>query len=241
MDGVELRQYLQQSVRKLKACTTLDELRGSFVGVIFPLGLQQFAYTKFSDNSVWFDKSVHTFAEEWTELYQREGFARIDPVFAMAKKEADPFFWSAEQLCDNQAVQDFFQKAGKFGLSWGVTTRLKTSAKAGILVTCTASGSSHLPEGLKIEQLVACCRLLSEAFHQSALVINSEHGLTLRPREKEVLQLSALGMSGSEIATVIGVSPIYVAEISRNLIQKFGVRNKLAALWRASELELVDH
>lgn len=56
-----------------------------------------------------------------------------------------------------------------------------------------------------------------------------------------MLELSALGMSGSEIATVIGVSPIYVAEISRNLIQKFGVRNKLAALWRASELDLVEH
>jgi len=241
LDGVELRQYLQQSVRKLKTCATLDELRGSFVGVIFPLGLQQFAYTKFSDTNIWFDNSVHTYAEGWIELYQREGFARLDPVFALAKKEADPFFWSSEQFSGSDEFVEFFQHAEKFGLSWGVTTRLKTSAKAGTLVTCTASKSSHTPTDLTAEQLVACCRLLSEAFHQTALVITASRGITLRPREKEVLELSALGMSGSEIAAIIGVSPIYVAEISRNLIQKFGVRNKLAALWRASELDLIDH
>lgn len=241
MDGVELCQYLQQCVRKLKTCTTLDELRGSFVGVIFPLGLQQFAYTKFSDTNIWFDKSLHTYSEGWIELYQREEFARLDPVFALAKKETDPFFWSAEQFTQNDEFVDFFECADTYGLAWGVTTRLKTSAKAGTLVTCTASKSSQLPAGLSVDQLVACCRLLSEAFHQTALIITAKRGITLRPREKEVLELSALGMSGSEIALIIGVSPIYVAEISRNLIQKFGVRNKLAALWRASELQLIDH
>lgn len=241
MDGVELRQYLQQSVRKLKACTTLDELRGSFVGVIFPLGLQQFAYTKFTENDISFDKSVHTYAEGWIELYRREGFAQIDPVLALAKKETDPFFWSADQLTQNGNFVEFFQQAGKYGLAWGVTTRLKTSAKTGTLVTCTAAYSSQPAAGLSVDQLVACCRMLSEAFHQSALVIGANKGISLRPREKEVLELSALGMSGTEIALIIGVSPIYVAEISRNLIQKFGVRNKLAALWRANELKLVDH
>ena len=153
-------------------------------------------------------------------------------MFALAKKEADPFFWSSEQFAGSDEFVEFFQHAEKFGLSWGVTTRLKTSAKAGTLVTCTASKSSQTPTDLTVEQLVASCRLLSEAFHQTALVITASRGITLRPREKEVLELSALGMSGSEIAAIIGVSPIYVAEISRN---------KLAALWRASELDLIDH
>lgn len=241
MLGTELRLYLQQSVRKLKACKTLDELRGSFVGVIFPLGLQQFAYTKISEKGISFDRSLNTYAESWIDLYLQEGLAKTDPVLALAMKESDPFFWSADHLKSGKNSVDFFEKAGEFGIAWGVTTRLKTAAKASILVTCSGSTVSQPPAGLSTEQLVACCRLLSEAFHQSAIVITSEKSITLRAREKEVLELSALGMSGTEIALIIGVSPIYVAEISRNLIQKFGVRNKLAALWRANELELTDH
>ena len=203
MGARELRQYLQLSVRKLKACTTLNELRCTFVSVIFPIGLQQFAYTKISDNIILFDQSVHTYSGK-------------------------------------PGMAEYFRQANGYGLSWGVATRLKTSSKSvGILLTCSASSSSHRPQDLSEEQLTACCRVLSEAFHQSALVITAADRIVLRPREQEVLELSALGMSGTEIALIIGVSPIYVAEVSRNLIQKFGVRNKLAALWRARELNLI--
>mgnify|MGYP003624361807 FL=1 len=240
MGARELRQYLQLSVRKLKACTTLNELRCTFVSVIFPIGLQQFAYTKISDNIILFDQSVHTYDADWIDIYVGKDFARIDPVLELAKSEADPFYWSAEQFSGKPGMAEYFRQANGYGLSWGVATRLKTSSKSvGILLTCSASSSSHRPQDLSEEQLTACCRVLSEAFHQSALVITAADRIVLRPREQEVLELSALGMSGTEIALIIGVSPIYVAEVSRNLIQKFGVRNKLAALWRARELNLI--
>lgn len=240
MGAKELRRYLQLSVHKLKACTTLNELRGTFVGVIFPIGLQQFAYTRFADSVISFDQSVHTYADEWIDIYKQRDFAPLDPIPALARTEADPFYWSAEQFAGKRGLADFFEQASRYGLSWGITTRLKTSVKTtGILLTCSASETSRPPEDLTIEQMIACCRVLSETFHQCALVISAGDTIVLRPREQEVLELSALGMSGNEIALIIGVSPIYVAEISRNLIQKFGVRNKLAALWRARELNLI--
>nr|WP_306266244.1 autoinducer binding domain-containing protein [Pararhizobium sp. IMCC3301] len=242
MGARELRQYLQLSVRKLKACTTMKELRATFGNAISPIGLQQFAYTKISGNVILFDQSIHTYAADWIDIYVRKDFARIDPVLELAQSEADPFYWSAEQFTGKPGLVEYFRQANGYGLSWGVATRLKTSSKTvGILLTCSASSTSHRPQDMSIEQLTACCRVLSETFHQSALVMTTTDRIVLRPREQEVLELSALGMSGTEIALIIGVSPIYVAEISRNLIQKFGVRNKLAALWRARELDLIGN
>ncbi|MFK8033277.1 MAG: autoinducer binding domain-containing protein [Hyphomicrobiales bacterium] len=240
MELGELHTYLQTSVGKLKSCNSLYELRGSFVGVIFPFGFQQFAYTRFSGEDILPDHSVYTYAQEWTEIYLGSNFHEIDPISIRANRESESFFWSADDYVDDIDLTSFFSQAGEFGLNWGVTTPLKTSQNAHAILTCSASSLSNCPEGMNEIQLVTCCRVLSEVFHQCALSISDGNAMELRPREREVLALSAFGMSGNEIATVLGISPIYVSEVSRNMIQKFGVRNKLAALWRANELGLLS-
>lgn len=239
MEANELHIYLLESVKRLKSCKTLYELRGSFVGVIFQLGFQQFSYARFLGKEIMPSHSVYTYAEEWITMYLENSYQDIDPVLLEGGRASEPFYWSSEQYEDTVTLRGFFETAGEFGVSWGVTTPLKASLKANAILTCSASKTSRPPAGISETQLVTCSRVLSEAFHQCALAVADDSALTLKSREKEVLELSALGMSGNEIALISGISPIYVSEVSRNLIQKFGVRNKLAALWRANELGLL--
>lgn len=239
MEANELHTYLLNSVKKLKKCATLHELRGTFVGVIFQLGFQQFSYARFVGKDIMPSHSVYTYAEEWIQIYLRNNYQDIDPVLLEGSRASEPFFWSSEQYGDDKALEEFFETAGEYGVSWGVTTPLKASMKSNAVLTCSASKSSQRPSNFSELQLVTCCRVLSEAFHQCALAVADTADISVRPREREVLELSSLGMSGNEIASIIGISPIYVAEVSRNIIQKFGVRNKLAALWRANELGLL--
>lgn len=174
-------------------------------------------------------------------MYLKNNYQEIDPVLLAGSRASEPFYWSSDQYTDDHALTEFFDTAGEYGVSWGVTTPLKASLKANAVLTCSASKTSRPPEGISETQLVTCSRVLSEAFHQCALSVADDAAIALKPREMEVLELSALGMSGNEIASIIGISPIYVAEVSRNIIQKFGVRNKLAALWRANELGLLGN
>lgn len=240
MEANELQTYLLESASELKSCSTLHELRGSFVGVIYQLGFQQFSYARFSGKDIVPSQSVYTYAEEWITMYLENSYQDIDPVLLEGSRASEPFYWSAEQYEDDKTLTEFFETAGEYGVSWGVTTPLKASLKANAVLTCSASKTSKPPSGISEIQLVTCSRVLSEAFHQCALAVADVAAITLKAREKEVLNLSALGMSGNEIALITGISPIYVAEVSRNIIQKFGVRNKLAALWRANELELLN-
>ncbi|MEP0519133.1 MAG: LuxR family transcriptional regulator [Hyphomicrobiales bacterium] len=239
MEANELHTYLLQSVRRLKSCSSLHELRGSFVGVIFQLGFQQFSYARFIGKDIVPSHSVYTYAEEWISIYLKNSYQDIDPVLLEGSRTSEPFYWSSERYEDDQALTEFFDTASEYGVSWGVTTPLKASLKANAVLTCSASKTSRPPDGISETQLVTCSRVLSEAFHQCALSVADDASIALKPREMEVLELSALGMSGNEIASITGISPIYVAEVSRNIIQKFGVRNKLAALWRARELGLL--
>lgn len=107
MELGELQTYLQTSIGKLKSCNSLYELRGSFVGVIFPFGFQQFAYTRFSGEDILPDHSVYTYAQEWTEIYLGSNFHEIDPISIRANRESESFFWSADDYVDDTNLTSF--------------------------------------------------------------------------------------------------------------------------------------
>lgn len=62
----------------------------------------------------------------------------------------------------------------------------------------------------------------------------------LTPREKDVLEFLAKGLSNQEIATVLGISPYTVRSHVRNLLRKLNVSNRTQAALYAIEEGLVQ-
>jgi PAS domain S-box-containing protein len=62
----------------------------------------------------------------------------------------------------------------------------------------------------------------------------------LTPREREVLQLAAEGLSGPNIAERLFVSPGTVKSHFRNIYEKLGVRDRSAAVARGLRLAFID-
>jgi DNA-binding NarL/FixJ family response regulator len=62
----------------------------------------------------------------------------------------------------------------------------------------------------------------------------------LTPREREVLQLAAEGLSGPDIAERLFVSPGTVKTHFQHLYAKLGVRDRAAAVARGLRLALID-
>ena len=63
---------------------------------------------------------------------------------------------------------------------------------------------------------------------------------SLSDRELEVLQRAALGLTVGQVARRLGISPRTVETHLTNAYRKLGVRNRVQALSRASELGLVE-
>jgi ATP/maltotriose-dependent transcriptional regulator MalT len=62
----------------------------------------------------------------------------------------------------------------------------------------------------------------------------------LTPRELEVLSLAADGLGGLELAERLVLSPATVRTHFKNIYEKFGVRNRSAAVARAMRLGVID-
>ena len=60
------------------------------------------------------------------------------------------------------------------------------------------------------------------------------------PREIEVLQLLAMGLSTNQMSAQIGIAPHTIEWHVRHVIEKLGVHSKLQALIAAADFGLVD-
>ncbi len=64
-------------------------------------------------------------------------------------------------------------------------------------------------------------------------------GITLTPREYEVLRRAAMGESNPEIAAAIGLSRNTVKAYLQSVMQKLGARNRVEAIAKANKAGLL--
>ncbi|MCZ4279480.1 autoinducer binding domain-containing protein [Kiloniella laminariae] len=229
------------SVTELKRCKTTPDLRETFTKVIHKLGFQQFAYVRFTKNSVAVEVSIYTFSEAWKIVYFQKGYDQIDPVFVEAFNKNDTFFWSACMPEFTGEHQVFFDEAASYGIFNGLTTPLKSDAKAKAIMTIAAARTKEnknlkeLPAGI-----MAYAKVISECFHQVALDIFNDQNVQLKYRQKQVLTMASYGMSSREIAAALDKSEAYINELITGILHKLGTQSRPAAVRRAQELGLLD-
>lgn len=68
-----------------------------------------------------------------------------------------------------------------------------------------------------------------------------ETGPHLSPRQQQVLELMAEGMTNNEIGEELGVTERTVKAYAQELYDKLGVRNRAGAVAEAAKLGLLDH
>ncbi|MEH6631028.1 MAG: autoinducer binding domain-containing protein [Halopseudomonas aestusnigri] len=232
---------LVQSVDEMKRCQTTSDLQESFTKIIQKLGFQQFAYVRFTKNSVAVEVSIYTFSEAWKIVYFQKKYDEIDPVFIEAFNRNDTFFWSACMPEFTRQHQEFFDEATKYGIFNGLTTPLKSEAKAKAIMTMAAAKTDENKNVTEATaEQIAFATILSECFHQVAIHIFNERNISLKPRQKQVLTMASYGMSSKEIAAGLGKSEAYINELITGVLHKLGTQSRPAAVRRALELGLLD-
>ncbi|WP_245549966.1 helix-turn-helix transcriptional regulator [Kiloniella laminariae] len=225
----------------MKLCQSAAELQECFTSIIIPLGFQQFAYMRFAKNSVAIEHSIYTFSEAWKIVYFQRGYDRIDPVFIEAFNAQDTFFWSASMPEFTKGQVEFFKEATDYGIFSGLTTPLKSDAKAKAIMTIVSARTEENKDLQNVpDKTKALIRILAECFHQVAIKILSPEDLKFKPRQKQVLTMASYGMSSREIAAALDKSEAYINELITGILHKLGTQSRPAAVRRAFELGLLD-
>jgi DNA-binding NarL/FixJ family response regulator len=94
---------------------------------------------------------------------------------------------------------------------------------------------------LAVIERVAAGEVVTDPFRGEALRRAAEklHGPPLTPREHEVLRRAARGESNAEIGRAIHLAPTTVKSYLQSALRKLGARNRVDAVVKLSELQLL--
>ncbi len=230
-------QTLTQYVARLKNTQNTPQLQKEFSEIIQEIGFQQFAYMRFHMENINAEQSIYTYSEAWKILYFKRDYHLIDPIFSRAFAENVPFFWSAEQYGHDPELINFFSEANKYGLYQGITIPLKSIEKKKAILTCaSANAKQGITPVFDDEVMLISIQVLAETFHQMAIVFSDVYDHHLKPREQQILQLSALGLPTDKTAIFLGLNKDYVHEVISNALKRLGANNRVAAVYRSQEL-----
>lgn len=127
--------------------------------------------------------------------------------------------------------------------------------RASVLGTLKAGADGYILKDASTEQVLAhvrstlagetpiSARAASHLLHivrEFPPLAEAPAGAPLSPRERELLELLARGMSRKEAARVMGISPNTVAEYVQGIYRKLQVRSRGEAVFEAIQSRLID-
>jgi len=141
---------------------------------------------------------VGNYPIKWLELYQKNDYAKIDPVLKHCLEKEEVIFWKACQEREDEIVEKFFQKAASFGLADGVSQGIrKSQSEIGIWSVATK-------ESLPQNKIVPVMREFQPLIHESIIRLSKTYKKSksslLTSREHEALQLMVEGKTSAQIA-----------------------------------------
>lgn len=181
--------------------------------------------------------ALHRYPENWARRYREQGYYKDDPVVWNGLKSVLPFRWSDLERAAKGRSRQIFAEAREMGLRTGVSASVHghdgtfsilnvAFAEEGPHTDAVISANSHAIH-LLVSHLHATIARLAPTVDQRA------DGLTLTPREQEVLRWMANGKTYSQIAHLLGISGRTVREHLDRAANKLGVDSKSQLLAEA--------
>lgn len=185
--------------------------------------------------------SFSNFPPSWQDRCRRTGYASLDPILRHAAASSAPVLWHDDLFADARHYRQEARACGlNHGWSKGIHDPRGLVGLFSVVRACGAIDEAELRDKLPL------LLWLAQATHQemgSRLLADPAAWpapARLSTQEKKILQLSADGRTGNEIAALLGISERTVNFHIGNAIAKLGVRNRIHAVARAIRLGLLD-
>ena len=234
-----------------EAATRAESVRAALAGVVKHLGFDGFAYgvstvpthTRESLAYVWTNLPL-----EWVFRYDQNAYFEVDPRVTDAVLRRTPMPWDRHSFPNTPRLQAFFDDAAQYGVCSGLVVGLRDTSR-GIAGFSLSSARPRIDDAERTRLLGIQGNVLLLAHYMHALLTTNiigkglpapSLGVSLSPRERECLQLTAKGLSSSQIGAMLGIGQRTVDFHVGNLLSKLGAINRHEAIARAVAKGLIS-
>jgi len=232
-----MNEALDQLIDGIDVAWTEHDIRAALCGFTKRCGLEWFAYV---DTTFPFGAAFTNYPEAWQDEYMTEGYLRIDPVMAQARRLMRPFTWeNAEAFGADLHIRRFWRSAGKHGIGAGLTIPIRSPF--GNIAMLTFAGSLWPTFKTPIDEFkaIAAVAYVHARMATCQLGFLKAPDVGLSARETECLAWASLGKSMAMTADLIGMQPCTVKFYLDRARTKLGAYNLINAVYQAARQQLI--
>lgn len=180
----------------------------------------------------------------WREAYIAAKAYQVDPLLAQAYDSVVPVYWQGLAVNGHmpEDVARLMRQASEVGFRNGVTFPVHgPAARFGAFIVGASDPVART--STKWPEAEARLCLLALSLHDAAVRTKSLAGdgeaLVLTKREAECLHWAAQGKTSWETAKILDVAEVTVNFHLKNVMKKLGVANRVQAVARAVQMQLI--
>lgn len=179
------------------------------------------------------------YPEEWVASYTNSGGKMTDPIPDIIMRKGHPMTWvdALSNIKLDAPQRAYIKEAQRYGLQSGVGFPLWGPQGQNAFAAIGFSDHNFvLSPGL-----ISSTHVVLLAGHQKIheLTVNSVDQKVLSARECEVLTWVGKGKSGTDIATILSISPETVSTYLRRIYTKLSCHDRIGAVIKALRLGLI--
>lgn len=233
-------EFIEQS----NQCRTIEQLVLTFEQSINKLGFDKFVYSLMRGSASRYSSTHHgiarSYPEDWMLHYAKSNYLKFDPTYRWAMKHRGAFTWEQlkKALPMSKGEKRVMFEADDAGLKSGVS--LSIFGPRGEVMGLGLA--SNIPNLKFSKDDLSALHALSNQFHLAYMAlteITEIPSLFLSDRQRDILQLMAIGKSRAEIAELLAVSENSIKAYIKDIYDKLGCDDKAVAVLRAFQLGLI--
>jgi DNA-binding CsgD family transcriptional regulator len=183
---------------------------------------------------------LHNYPTEWIGHYRRERHFLKDPVFVIGRDLVYPFRWDDPVFVSRMDGEQraILAEAATFGLAPGVTMPLH--GPFGGSASCSLVPEQGVVDASSVQ---AAFPFALHAYHRAREILNcagAPDRLCLPKRERECIELVALGKDDETIAVILGIEPATVRNYLDSAKRRLGVTRRSHAVTLAIYRGAID-
>lgn len=247
---------LEDALNAIAACTSPEDMPAVMRRIIAELGYESFSYIDVRRSPTGAEAPFFqtTVKPAFSATYIGEGLVEHDPVAHRAARLNTPFTWADipeyhDARKPRRGVKPRSRLVMEVAFDHGYTQGFVMPVHAIDRSGRPASAFLSLFWTERPEDLQAACpawlRLIGLTYHERMLALRGldatadEPPPMLTDRERDCLLWTCRGKTGSETATILGISDRTVKFHMENAMRKLGVHNKYHAIATAIQLGLI--
>ncbi len=188
---------------------------------------------------------ISGYPKAWREIYNSEGYQRIDPTVIHCATHITPVTWERlfRQSREDRRIREFFGEASQFGLVSGVSFPVHSGRGESAMLSLS-SAEARQRAARKIQEATPFGQMFTAYLHEAVRRVFSQEilpltNVRLTEREKQCLLWCAEGKTTWETARILGISERTVLYHIRNASEKLNVTNRSHAIARAIAMGLI--